>query len=98
MIVLKTGKKKRSVILQIGIIALALGLAVSLIQLQMQISRANEQYEKLQHEIADAKFEQEKLQDFLDNEDQSEYIERIAREKLGYVMPDEKVFYDVAGN
>lgn len=95
---MKTGKKKRSVILQIGIIALALGLAVSLIQLQMQISRANEQYEKLQHEIADAKFEQEKLQDFLDNEDQSEYIERIAREKLGYVMPDEKVFYDVAGN
>ena len=26
---------------------------------------------------------------------QEDYIERVAREKLGYVMPDEKVYYDI---
>ena len=30
-----------------------------------------------------------------DGGSQEDYIERVAREKLGYVMPDEKVYYDI---
>ena len=37
----------------------------------------------------------DRLQAIVDSEDKSDYIEQIAREKLGFVMPGEKVFYDV---
>ena len=33
------------------------------------------------------------LQKVADGGSQEDYIERVAREKLGYVMPDEKVYY-----
>ena len=39
--------------------------------------------------------ENERLKSVVESEDKSEYIEQVAREKLGYVMPGEKVFYDV---
>ena len=39
--------------------------------------------------------ENDRLQEIVDSEDKSEYIEKIAREKLGFIMPGEKVFYDV---
>lgn len=39
--------------------------------------------------------ENERLKSIVESEDKSEYIEQVAREKLGYVMPGEKVFYDV---
>lgn len=42
-------------------------------------------------------FEDEKkseLSDILNGENESEYMERYAREKLDYVMPDERVYAD----
>ena len=39
--------------------------------------------------------ENERLQAIVDSEDKSEYLEKIAREKLGFIKPNEKVFYDV---
>ena len=35
------------------------------------------------------------MQKVADGGSQEDYIERVAREKLGYVMPDEKVYYDI---
>lgn len=57
-----------------------------------------EKKEELQQKTAEHQqlvSDNERLQAVLDNEDKSAYIEQIAREKLGYVMPGEKVFYDV---
>ena len=39
--------------------------------------------------------ENDRLEEIVSNEDKSSYIEQVAREKLGFVMPGEKVFYDV---
>ena len=39
--------------------------------------------------------ENERLQKVADGGSQEDYIERVAREKLGYVMPDEKVYDDI---
>lgn len=112
---MKTVKQKKSIILQIGIFVVAIGLIVSLIQLQIDIGRKNEVFTQLKTEAADQKYEQKRLERLLevidkqltqqesvvglrDGSEESEYIRRIAREKLGFVMPDEIVFYDVAGN
>lgn len=37
----------------------------------------------------------DRLQSIVDSDDKSDYIEQVAREKLGFVLPGEKVFYDV---
>ena len=49
----------------------------------------------LQAQIVEQQAENERLQAVVDGGDEQEYIARVAREKLGYVMPDEKVYYDI---
>ena len=44
--------------------------------------------------IAEAKEEQASLQDMKNNVDSNEYIEQIAREKLGMYLPNERVYID----
>ena len=44
--------------------------------------------------IAEAKEEQASLQDMKNNVDSNEYIEDIAREKLGMYLPNERVYID----
>jgi cell division protein FtsB len=39
--------------------------------------------------------ENEQLKEIVESDDKSEYIEQVAREQLGFGMPNEKVFYDV---
>ena len=40
----------------------------------------------------------EEIEEILSREDDSEYIERVAREKLGYAYPDERVYIDISGS
>ncbi len=44
--------------------------------------------------ITEAKEEQASLQDMKNNVDSDEYIEEIAREKLGMYLPNERVYID----
>ena len=55
------------------------------------VDELNAQYEQ---QVA----ENERLQDVIDNSDKDSYIERVAREKLGYVKPGEKVYYNITPN
>ena len=75
----KKGKAKHSFILTL-LLVLAVGyFTISLIDTQLKIKER----------------ENERLQKVADGGSQEDYIERVAREKLGYVMPDEKVYYDI---
>ncbi len=56
-----------------------------------KVDELNAQYEQ---QVA----ENERLQDVIDNSDKDSYIERVAREKLGYVKPGEKVYYNITPN
>ncbi len=93
----KTGKRKqtRSFILTLGIILLVgyfvitiVGNVLSYKERQGELEQKNSAYETQIEE-------NERLQEILDSEDKGDYIEKIAREKLGFIMPGEKVFYDV---
>lgn len=93
----KPGKRKqtRSFLLTLGILLLVgyflitiVGNAISYKERQGELEQKNAAYE--------AQIEEnERNQEILDSEDKSSYIEKIAREKLGFIMPGEKVFYDV---
>ena len=88
-------KQTRSFILTLGLVLLVgyfvitiIGNVLSYKERQGELEQKNAAYETQLEE-------NERLQEIINREDKSDYIEQIAREKLGFIMPGEKVFYDV---
>ena len=59
------------------------------------LSNYAQEKEQYNDQIETAKDEQEKLQNMKDNINSNEYIEEIAREKLGMYYPNERVYIDI---
>ena len=64
---------------------------------QPRIAENQDQIAKLQEQIEYEKKKIEELDSLKDQVDSDEYIEKIAREKLGLIKQDEIVFIDIAG-
>ena len=77
------------------LLALLLGVGMQLYQMQSQLQAAREERDALTRQVADLEDENQELSDALENSDDPELIEEIARRELGLVTPDEKVFYDI---
>ncbi len=93
----KKGKAKHSFILTL-LLVLAVGyFTISLIDTQLKIKEREKTAEQVSAQYEQQLAENERLQKVADGGggSQEDYIERVAREKLGYVMPDEKVYYDI---
>lgn len=72
-------------------------LFISVINMQISLKTLREEREALEEEIADLRDDIEETTYRLSEEADAEYIERYAREKLGYRYPNEILFYnDVA--
>lgn len=61
---------------------------------QIALNKKNSEIEELSQRVEAALQESEKLQAEVDNLSDPEYIEKIARERLGLVRPNERVFVD----
>jgi len=72
-------------------------LLVSIASIQIEIYRENRKLEQLRELINERQLENDELSRIILNDGEEEYIERIAREKLGYAAPDERVFEDASG-
>lgn len=69
-------------------------LAVSLISAQVELMTKKQEYESVVNQKERLEMEVRETQAILDEEDDSVYIERIARERLGYANPGEKIYVD----
>ncbi|MBQ2651427.1 MAG: septum formation initiator family protein [Clostridia bacterium] len=78
------------------ILAFSVYAAFTLVSLQLQIREKEKKMAVLQAAIDQQELENRQIQDILDNADDTEYIAEIAREKLGYVAPGERVFVDIS--
>ncbi len=87
--------QKRSFILTLGLVLLVGYFVISIISLQSSIKERRAELEQKNAAYEQQLADNERLQSIVDDEDKSEYMEQVAREKLGFVMPGEKVFYDV---
>lgn len=89
-------KKKRSTSI-IGVI-IFVGLSAFLVRnlfiLAGDIKDKNEKYAALNEMYQEELLLKDEYEYLLDDENRLEYIERIAREKYGYVAPGERAFYD----
>ncbi len=93
---MKKPKKKTPLILKILAGAFAIYAVVTLVNLQIHINDKKEEIAGLDEEISEKSTINEELRDFLESGASDEYIADVAREKLGYVSPGERVFVDTS--
>lgn len=96
----KENKKKAtlsSVVVKLAVFAAAVYLGVSFISGQLQVASMRRELDSVTTELNQRKNENLELQNILARGDENAYIERVAREKLGYAWPDERVFIDITG-
>ena len=72
-------------------------LSISLINAQFELMTKRQELDALLKQETRLVMENKDANRILESETDEEYIERIARERLGYGSPDEKVFTDIQG-
>ncbi len=91
-------KKKKSngarVAKRLTVCGLVLYICYLFVAQQFDLSRLSNESKALDKQIAEAQRAHEELSEQKEAVDTPEYMERVARDKLGYMKPDEKVFID----
>ena len=87
-------KKTYSTILTVAFAALVCYFVIAFIGLQSDIREQKEQIADINAQADIQSADNRELNNFLNDSDLDSYVERIAREELGYVFPDERVYYD----
>lgn len=91
-------KKRKYLIFKLSILALVLMICFQIVSLQCQLYQKKVDISSLQQQLTQQKQVNENLEKTLDSGNSNENIEKIAREKLGYVYPFERVYTDVTQN
>ena len=91
-------KAKRSNILVTVVAAIVIiAICVALVDIFAQINEKKNQLDSLNRQINEQTQENLESQRLLAEEDEETYIEKYAREKLGFARPEERVFYSITG-
>ena len=94
----KSDPKQKLNVKRLAIVAAAAVFIIyfvyAMIAQQIVLSNKNKEIQSLEEQVSAANTETERLQKELDNLEDPEYLERVAREKLGLVRPNERVFVD----
>ena len=85
--------RKASIFTKLAVLVLVAYAAFNLVGLHGQIESAREQRTALQEAVVEQELENAVLENELENRDNPETIERIARGRLGLVLPGERTFY-----
>ena len=87
--------KQAGFLTKVVVLALLIYMVTSLMDLRGQIQNTQSQRDLLAQQVADQRLKNQELADAIENSDDPEMLERVAREK-GYVKQNELLFYDVA--
>lgn len=88
-------KKRRKFLVSILVVALSLCFAYTLIGQQKVLSERQKQLDGIMAKIEAENSTREDLLEQKDILNSDEYIEKVAREQLGYVKRGERVFVDI---
>ncbi|MBR6531333.1 MAG: septum formation initiator family protein [Clostridia bacterium] len=94
----KVKKHKRSFIIILFAVVLCACFAISLFSLVRDIDNIKKDISAVETATAEQNAENAALRNKINNGNTDEYVESIARDKLGYVMPGERVYYEVSVN
>ena len=87
--------KRAGFLTKIVVLALLIYMATSLLDLRGQIQAVQEQRDTLARQVADQELENQELYQAIENSDDPEVLEDVARDK-GFVQRDEVLYIDVA--
>ena len=94
----KTSARRKNTFFKLSILLFTLYLVISLVQLQGRISASREELAQLQAANEEQRIANKDLERILADGTQDDYIQRIAREKLGFAYPEEQVLIDISGS
>ena len=89
-------KKRVSGLAKTATAVFAVYAAFTLVSLQLQIAEKKEEQALLQAQIEEQELRNAEIKALLESENSEDYVARIAREKLGYISPGERVFVDIS--
>ena len=90
--------RQSSIILRVVLLAFAVWMIYYLGSLIKDYSSVQKQYDAALKQRDELVLEVEQMANMLENSSDEDFIERAAREKLGYVYADEHKFIDISGN
>lgn len=88
----------KSVLLRILLLMFAIYVSYTLINLQVELIDSKQELKERESYLKETTIKVEELTRLLEEGDEKELIEKAARERLGYVYPNEQVFIDPSGN
>ncbi len=93
-------KKKKYILLYLAIIGFAFYAVITIINQSVQIADKKAELKELQQQINVVEIQTQYLQKVqgYKGEELSEYMEKIAKEELGYISDGERIFINVAGD
>ncbi len=91
-------KRKKSIFLRVFILGVCTYMLVTLGGLWNNLSESRAQLEELKLEYEEKENNIEELKALLNSEDDTQIIEKAARERLGYIYSNEQVFIDISGS
>lgn len=95
----KKVRKKRHILLYIAIIGFVFYAVITIINQSVEISKKRIELQNLQQQINVVEIQTQylsKVQNY-SGEELEEYIEKIAKEDMGYIGEGERIFINVAG-
>lgn len=93
----RVAAKRKSIILRILLLVFSVYIIISLTNLQMQLIERKRELKSGEALLAAKELQTKELLRLLDSGTEAQLIEKAARERLGYVYPDEQVFVDLSG-
>ena len=94
----KQKKTSKSRLLKIAVCLFVVYIAYSIVVQQLEIRDRTITLEAVQQQCQQQIEENKEVERLLAMSADKDYIERIARERLGYAYPDEKVYIDSSKN
>jgi cell division protein FtsB len=91
----KSGKHKFLIIKLLGLSVLGIYAVYMYIQININIKNESAKLNDTQIELKTISAENEQLEHYSSGENLNEYMERIARDEMGYADPHERVYYVV---
>ncbi len=93
----RKGKKFTKLLIRLPLFVFAISIVVSLVSRQVDIINKKQQLSEVSQQVKQLEQKNRELQGILDMEEDEAYYERMAREKLGLIYPDERVYIDMSG-
>ncbi len=86
--------RKHSIILGVLFCTLVCYFVATLISLQTKVRAEENSLEELKTAYQQQLDENAEIKMIIENGNEADYIEKVAREQYGYAKPDERVYYD----